>query len=281
MALQTTAGDHDEEAHNHIAMARIAENCERYEDMKNEMVKLVALYSDSKCLDKECRNLLSVAFKNIVGSKRSSVRVLKSILSKEVPNTPKYTVLEQYLKLVLCELKACCEEVISLLDQYLLKSVGVSMEASSEENEELYELAVFFHKMRGDYFRYLAEVAEMDEDKNKDNVVEANAAYAKATELSNTASSKRQGRAILSPTNPIKLGLALNYSVFHYEIMDKSDVACGMAKTAFDSAIAELDTLPEEKYKDSTLIMQLLRDNLTLWQSEDSHDDREDGDAKE
>ena len=41
-----------------------------------------------------------------------------------------------------------------------------------------------------------------------------------------------------------------------------------MFQAAFDDAIAELDTLSEESYKDSTLIMQLLRDNLTLWTSD-------------
>jgi len=41
-----------------------------------------------------------------------------------------------------------------------------------------------------------------------------------------------------------------------------------LAKNAFDQAISKLDKLDEASYKDSTLIMQLLRDNLTLWTSD-------------
>ena len=94
-------------------------------------------------------------------------------------------------------------------------------------------------------------------------------AYKAATEVATTD---------LAPTHPIRLGLALNFSVFYYEILNSPDQACHLAKQAFDDAIAgmflvpiqtnilttaaELDTLSEESYKDSTLIMQLLRDNL-------------------
>jgi hypothetical protein len=77
----------------------------------------------------------------------------------------------------------------------------------------------------------------------------------------------------MQSTHPIRLGLALNYSVFFYEILNSPDRACHLAKQAFDDAIAELDTLNEDSYKDSTLIMQLLRDNLTLWTSDAGQDD--------
>lgn len=60
--------------------------------------------------------------------------------------------------------------------------------------------------------------------------------------------------------------------MFYYEILNSPDRACHLAKQAFDDAIAELDSLSEESYRDSTLIMQLLRDNLTLWTSSDSTD---------
>merc|ERR1712037_154345 len=88
-------------------------------------------------------------------------------------------------------------------------------------------------------------------------------------------------KAKMQPTHPIRLGLALNFSVFYYEILNSPDRACHLAKQAFDDAIAELDTLNEDSYKDSTLIMQLLRDNLTLWTSDTTGEGEDGGDAGE
>lgn len=60
----------------------------------------------------------------------------------------------------------------------------------------------------------------------------------------------------------------------------RKEIDCEFAlQAAFDDAIAELDTLSEESYKDSTLIMQLLRDNLTLWTS-DMQNEGEDNKAE-
>ncbi|KAG5520173.1 hypothetical protein PMAC_001250 [Pneumocystis sp. 'macacae'] len=100
---------------------------------------------------------------------------------------------------------------------------------------------------KGDYYRYLAEFATGDKRKSSsDSSLEA---YKEASEIAMLE---------LPPTHPIRLGLALNFSVFYYEILGKPDSACHLAKQAFDDAIAELDTLSEESYKDSTLIMGVL-----------------------
>lgn len=120
-------------------------------------------------------------------------------------------------------------------------------------------VSFFLHSIcrKGDYHRYLAEFAQDPE--RKESADNSLLAYKNATEIASTE---------LPPTHPIRLGLALNFSVFYYEILNSSEKACKLAKAAFDDAIAELDTLSEDSYKDSTLIMQLLRDNLTLWTQE-------------
>jgi len=225
-----------------IQRAKLAEQAERYDDMASSMKAVTETGAE---LSNEERNLLSVAYKNVVGARRSSWRVISSIEQKTEGSERKQQMAKEYREKIEKELREICGDVLSLLDKYLIPK------ASNAESK------VFYLKMKGDYYRYLAEVATGDD---RTAVLEdSQKAYQEAFEI---AKSKMQ------PTHPIRLGLALNFSVFYYEILNSPEKACQLAKQAFDDAIAELDTLNEDSYKDSTLIMQLLRDNLTLWTSD-------------
>ncbi|KAM9351189.1 14-3-3 protein beta/alpha-1-like [Symphorus nematophorus] len=237
-----------------VQKAKLAEQAERYDDMAAAMKSVTEQGVE---LSNEERNLLSVAYKNVVGARRSSWRVISSIEQKTEGNDKKQQMAREYREKIEFELQEICHDVLGLLDNFLITN------ASSAESK------VFYLKMKGDYYRYLSEVASGDA--KKDTVENSQQAYQQAFDIS---------KGEMQPTHPIRLGLALNFSVFYYEILNNPDKACTLAKTAFDEAIAELDTLNEDSYKDSTLIMQLLRDNLTLWTSENQADEGETGDGE-
>lgn len=229
-----------------VYLAKVSEQAERYEEMVEFMEKVVKSV-DAEELTVEERNLLSVAYKNVIGARRASWRIISSIEQKEESrgNEDHVSLIKTYRGKIEIELSKICDGILKLLETHLIPS------ASAAESK------VFYLKMKGDYYRYLAEFKTGAERKE-------------AAESTLVAYKSAQDTAItdLAPTHPIRLGLALNFSVFYYEILNSPDRACSLAKQAFDEAISELDTLGEESYKDSTLIMQLLRDNLTLWSSD-------------
>ncbi|PIN02003.1 Multifunctional chaperone (14-3-3 family) [Handroanthus impetiginosus] len=234
----------------HVYMAKLSEQAERYEEMVEFMEKVVKTV-DTDELTVEERNLLSVAYKNVIGARRASWRIISSIEQKEESrgNEDHVKIIKEYRGKIEAELSKICDGILKLLETHLIPS------AASAESK------VFYLKMKGDYYRYLAEFKTgADRKEAAENTL---VAYKAAQDIA---------LAELAPTHPIRLGLALNFSVFYYEILNSPDRACALAKQAFDEAIAELDTLGEESYKDSTLIMQLLRDNLTLWTSDIADD---------
>ncbi|XP_065870563.1 14-3-3 protein 6-like [Euphorbia lathyris] len=234
-----------------VYMAKLAEQAERYEEMVQFMEKVVFSTPESEELTVEERNLLSVAYKNVIGARRASWRIISSIEQKEESrgNTDHVAAIKEYRSKIENELSEICGGILKLLDEKLVPAAGSG------------DSKVFYLKMKGDYHRYLAEFKAGNERKEAaENTLNA---YKAAQDIANSE---------LAPTHPIRLGLALNFSVFYYEILNSPDRACNLAKQAFDEAISELDTLGEDSYKDSTLIMQLLRDNLTLWTS-DMQDD--------
>merc|ERR1712004_542522 len=227
-----------------VYFAKLAEQAERYDEMANHMEE-VGKSPDE--LSVEERNLLSVAYKNAVGSRRAAWRIIMSVEQKEKTkgneDNAKYA--KEYCGKVEAELQKICDTILSLLDGNLISK------ASTGESK------VFYQKMKADYYRYIAEFS--DGDSKKQAASNAEEAYKDAAKVAEKD---------LAVTHPIRLGLALNFSVFQYEVLQQPDEACKMARTAFEDAIAELDNVSEDSYKDSTLIMQLLRDNLTLWTSD-------------
>lgn len=230
------SGNRDE----NMFMTRIAEQAERYEDMV-EYMKRVALMGAELSLEE--RNLLSVAFKNSVGVRRTAWRSVRQLEETETQKNPEIGELIGNYKLgIEQELQEKCYDVIEILGNTLIPK------ASDVEAK------VFYRKMKGDYHRYLAEFTPAD--KSAIVLADAHTAYVQASKEAEN----------MHPTHPIRLGLALNFSVFYYEVYGAPDKACQLAQSAFGEATSSADvaTLPD----DSTQILQLLRDNLALWTSD-------------
>merc|ERR1711994_1117658 len=141
------------------------------------------------------RNLLSVAYKNVVGAKRASWRTLSGGFDDADEE-----LLNKYKAIVEDELYAICMEVLSLLTDHLCKNV----KGKGDETE------VFYLKMCGDYCRYLSEFKTEPEDEAKEIKGKAEEFYKKAMDVA---------EANLNETHPTRLGLALNFSVCYYEIL--------------------------------------------------------------
>lgn len=258
-------------------LARLAEQSERFEEMSQFMAALVKRKKKIALEDKKDvwsleiaeRNMLSVAYKNVVGARRSSWRSFTSESDVEETDDHKAN-RKAYVAIVEKELSDKCQEILDLIEKDLLPSDATVKAMSSEETSENYkkdirEGVIFYLKMCGDYYRYLAEFQESNESIKTKASANYDAALAVAKET-------------LDATHPTHLGLILNASVCKYEILKKPDEARKLAKEGFDNAIQKLDSLSDATYKDSTLIMQLLRDNLTIWtaQEDNNQEDRED-----
>mmetsp|Transcript_59361 Transcript_59361/g.133749 ORF Transcript_59361/g.133749 Transcript_59361/m.133749 type:complete len:256 (+) Transcript_59361:90-857(+) len=235
-----------------IFMARLSEQAERYEDMVDYMKRVASMGAE---LGPEERNLLSVAFKNAVGLRRSAWRAVNTLEQKEQSKGPAILeLITTYRTKVENELNNQCKEILDILDRDLLPKASD------------FESKVFYLKMKGDYYRYLAEFSS-GEQHNK-CASDAHDSYQSASEIAMVE---------LPQTHPIRLGLALNFSVFYYEVFSSPEKACMLAKAAFDDAMSTMGDLDEDTYKDSSQIMQLLRDNLALWTSDMQ---QADGDGK-
>ena len=229
-----------------VYLAMLAEQCNRFEEMVQFLEDMVK--TRDKDLSSDERNLLSIAYKNSITSLRTALRTIMAYESKEKKkeNSTFLPYIQEYKKKVESELVKACERVLQSIDGNLLSKASDS------------EAKVFYIKMKGDYNRYIAESVEGD---LKDKVgKDALAAYQEASDNAKD----------LPVLNPISLGLALNFSVFHYEVMNDHDTAIKIASDAYDKASKELPNIDEdaEENRDAVSIINLLKENLDMWKSE-------------
>ena len=231
-----------------IFMSRVADQAERYEDMVEFLTEIIDLKDDD--LNTEERNLLSVGFKNLISSCRAAWRTVGAIEQND-----KYKEYSddcaEYKKKIEKELENKCKQIISIVKD---KSMKKATEAESK---------TFYLKMIGDYYRYIAETA--NESLLEEVTEGATEYYGKATEASKE----------LKPYNSTRLGLALNFSVFYYEVKSDIPKACTLAENALDQAKENIDNMDNEDARDALSIVELLKENLSLWK-----DDIEDNEAQ-
>ena len=284
-----------------LFLAQMAERTENFEDMRVLMRRLVLV---KPVLNEEERSLLSLAYKNVVGKRRSAWRRLWSMLQSEhaardaardaaaaqpcgagmvarggvdvngglqefgaglhcidaeggsagagadeveldaadaegSPNAP----LSVMVRLVRAELEQLCLELIGLVHSHLLPRLP----------PDAVETVVFYKKLVGDYYRYLSEYTSYGS--RKDFINAADVFYSEALALA---------VCHLSATHTLRLGLALNTSVFYFEIMNTPDKACELAKATYDAAVAAMDAYDDDR-KEPFMLLDLLRENLTIW----------------
>lgn len=229
----------------YLYLIKLFQKTERYP----EMVKAINKYVEQNPkLSKEEQKLLCDGYKNIISDKRNSLRLLNDLSKKEEYEDKEISHIKQIniiKEKIQNELLSIFKEIHSMLDKYLIP------------NSQDIESKIFFMKIKADYYRYHCEFAEEEEfEESKNN---AQRIYKEAYDLA---------LANITIYNSIRLGLALNYSVFEYEIMDNKNEAYDIAQKAYDEAMKVVDDVEKDRTSDNLLLIQLLKENLNLWNNE-------------
>ncbi|KAI0299113.1 14-3-3 protein [Multifurca ochricompacta] len=230
-----------------LVLAKLAEQAERWDDVIKQLKSIIS-YSDAH-LTMEERNLLSIAYKHITGILRTSWRTVEGI-EKQERSSGRATPREQALirrqrEKIELELADACQDLLDLLDRHLVPA--------AEAGEE----RVFYYKMQGDYYRYLAEFARRQQRERSAQLA-----------LEAYKASYKHAFSTLPPWHPTRLGVALNFSVYFHDVCASPDRACHLAKHAFDEAVGAMHAMPEHTFRDSLMILHLLRDDIILWSAE-------------
>jgi len=226
-----------------IFLSKLYTKAELYKEVINFIKEFIKL---NPKLEKEECDIISTGFKNMISEKRSSWFTLQSMERKE-KKKKKNTIKEikEIKNHIENEIRETCKELQDLVDKELLPK--------NEEDEVL----VFLYKLKADYFRYICEFAEGNE--LLDNLIKAEEFYKKAYEIADKK---------LPIINCNRVSVALNYAIFLYETKKDKKNGFDIAQNTFKESMKFIEDLEKPKYRDTLLIIQLLKDNIIFWNSE-------------
>jgi predicted O-linked N-acetylglucosamine transferase (SPINDLY family) len=225
------------------SLAQVAEIAERFEDAAKYMEDLIKKKKED--LTKEEKNIFYNSNKYIINSKRCALRTTNILEEKEKKHSTQYIpIVTNYKNILESEINDISKNIINIINIYLLKKT------LSDESK------VFYLKMKADYCRYICEIINTNE--NQTYVEESEKCYKEANDLVQN----------FPWTNPIRLGLSLNYSVFYYEIKKNVNQAIKIAKEAIKGAKKQFDKIKEEEDKDGGVTLQTLKENVLIWEKE-------------
>lgn len=229
----------------YVLMAKLYESTEKFNLMFDSINCFVAL---GPTLSKEERTILNTGYKNIITNQRRAWRELAKVEAQE-KNSKRKSYAQELRSEVEVEILAAADKVLDMVNKYLLPGSTDS------------ESKVFFLKMKADFLRYKAEV------KTGEDYVSLH---------KESAATYKEGFKIASETlpvaNTVRLGLALNFSVLMYEVVLNKENAINIAKGAYDEAMKIIDDLDRNKSKETILLIQLLKENLSLWNNDNEEE---------
>lgn len=239
---------------NLVEFAKLAEMAERYDDMAKWMKGFA---QEGRPMTLEQRYLLSIAFSKAVKWRRSSWCTISTLEKKKEGSEQRQAVVREYLLEIERELIDICRDVLDLVTTHLIPSVTGTHAVTEAELAEKAESKVFFLKMKGDFHRYIAEVAMVSGPNFAQTVRDCQAAYDEAL---------KEARDHLPPSNKVRIGLAVNFSVFCFEILKSKQEAIRVASEAFDEGMSHLETDENKAERhDSYCMLKMLWDNEVLW----------------
>lgn len=230
-----------------VLLARVCEAAGRFDDMRKYMKERVL--DGRPLIQPEDRDLLSTAYKSSIDPRREAhVTACISLEDAKAHGCLHEASLAQvFVDNLHTETCDICNDLIGLIGDVLLPKTS---EAGGEPR-------VFYMKVMGDCHRYVAELSNgMAREKAMERAVTS---YNDALHLAQNT---------LLYTHPVRLGLALNMSVFYHEIVRDPVTSIKIASSALASCLQSLEGMPEIVYQETAPFIRALSENLCDWKGE-------------